>query len=218
VDKIKILLADDHLLFRDGIKSLLNDVDNIEIIEEVANGKELLEKLKTSSPDIVIADISMPSMSGIEATRIITEEYPDIKVLILSMHNDEEFILNSIKSGAKGYLPKDTGRDELLKAIYSISNEEEYYNKDISDTILKGIIKKTKSESKLLNKIPNLTNREIEIIKLVAEGFINKEIADKLYISIRTVDSHKNNIMQKLKLKSTVDLVKYAIKNNLIEL
>ena len=218
MEKIKILLADDHLLFRDGIKSLLNDVDNIEIIEEVANGKELLEKLITTSPDIIIADISMPSMSGIEATKIITKEYPDIKVLILSMHNDEEFILNSIKSGAKGYLPKDTGRDELLKAIYAISNGEEYYNKDISDTILKGIIKKAKSESKLLNKIPTLTNREIEIIKLVAEGFINKEIADKLFISIRTVDSHKNNIMQKLKLKSTVDLVKYAIKNNLIEL
>jgi DNA-binding NarL/FixJ family response regulator len=134
------------------------------------------------------------------------------------MHNDEEFILNSIKSGAKGYLPKDIGRDELLKAIYSISNGEEYFSKDISDTILKGIIKKTKSESRLLNKVPTLTNREIEIIKLVAEGFLNKEIANKLYISIRTVDSHKKNIMQKLKLKSTVDLVKYAIKNNLIEL
>ena len=215
---IKILLADDHLLFRDGIKSLLNDIDNIEIIEEVANGKELLKKLETSSPDIIIVDISMPLMSGIEATRIITEEYPAIKVLILSMHNDEEFILDSIKSGAKGYLPKDTGRDELLKAIYSISNGEEYYNKDISDTILKAIIKKTKSGSKLINKIPTLTNREIEIIKLVAEGFLNKEIADKLCISIRTVDSHKNNIMQKLKLNSTVDLVKYAIRNNLIEL
>jgi len=217
MDKIKVILADDHHLFRDGIKSLLNDVPHIEVMDEVSNGEELLRVLESKKPDIVITDITMPILSEIEATTQIKIKYPDVKVLILSMHNDEEFIHNAIQSGANGYLPKDTRRNELLEAIESICEGNDYFNKDISLTMLKSYVAKTKKASANESK-PQLTRRELEIVKLIAEGYINKEIAERLSISIRTVDSHKTNIMQKLELKSAVDLVKYAIKEKLIEL
>jgi len=218
MQKTKIILADDHQLFRDGIKSLLLTAPNIEIVAEVPDGKTLLNTLETTTTDIILMDISMPGMTGIELTEIIVDKYPNIAVCILSMHNDEEYILNAIKSGVKGYLSKDTSRDELLNAISLISNGNEYYNKSISDIIVKSYVKQTKLESKSTSTKAKLTNRELEIIKLVSEGFMNKEISDKLNISIRTVDSHKSNIMQKLELKSSVDIVKYAIKNNIIEI
>ncbi len=213
---IRIILADDHQLFRDGIKSLLEDVGDITVTGEASNGKELLDMLKGLTPDLIILDITMPDISGIEITKIIADEYPSVNVLILSMHNEEEFIINTLKAGAKGYLPKDIGKTELLQAIYKIHSGSEYFSKNISDTFLKNFIHRTKIG--LEGDNPVLTPREIEIVKLVSEGFKNQEIADKLFISVRTVDAHKNNIMKKLKLKSTVDIVKFAIKNNLIKL
>lgn len=215
--KIKIILVDDHQMFRDGVKSVLSDEANIEIIGEVGNGNDLYELLKSKSPDLIITDISMPDISGIEITKYVSEKYPDIKILILSMHSNEEFITKSLSVGAHGYLPKDTSMNELLEAINTIYNGDNYFNKDISDTILKSIINKSKSTNGNA-KSETLTKREKEIVSHVVEGLTNKEIAGKLYISIRTVDSHKNNIMQKLNLKSSVELVKYAIKNNLVRI
>ena len=216
--KIKVVLADDHRLFRDGIKSLLTSTPNIEIVGEVSTGKDLvilLQKLKT---DIVFTDISMPDMSGIEATKIISEKHSDVSVIILSMHINEEYILDSIKAGAKGYLHKDTNRDELLEAISNVFKGEEYYNKDIREIIFKSYVNQTKLKSRNVNKKTKLTEREFEIIKLIAEGFLNKEISDKLNISIRTVDTHKSNIFHKLKLRSSIDIVKYAIKNGIVKI
>jgi DNA-binding NarL/FixJ family response regulator len=213
MEKIKIILVDDHQMFRDGIKSVLSDESNIEIVGEVGNGKDLYKLLESTKPDIIIADISMPEISGIEVATYISENYADIKILILSMHSSEEFITKALNAGANGYLPKDTSMNELLEAIKTIHKGENYFNKDISNTILKSIINKSKED-----KDKKLTNREKEIISLVVEGLTNKEIADQLSISIRTVDSHKNNIMQKLNLKSSVELVKYAIKNNLVHI
>ena len=204
-------------MFRDGVKSVLSDEANIEIIGEVGNGNDLYELLKSKSPDLIITDISMPDISGIEITKYVSEKYPDIKILILSMHSNEEFITKSLSVGAHGYLPKDTSMNELLEAINTIYNGDNYFNKDISDTILKSIINKSKSTNGNA-KSETLTKREKEIVSHVVEGLTNKEIAGKLYISIRTVDSHKNNIMQKLNLKSSVELVKYAIKNNLVRI
>ncbi|MCB2196561.1 MAG: response regulator transcription factor [Bacteroidetes bacterium] len=212
MDKINIVLVDDHQMFRDGVKSVLSDEENIEITGEVGSGKDLYELLEHITPDLIITDISMPDISGIEVAKYVTEKYPGIKILILSMHSNEEFITKALSVGANGYLPKDTSMTELLKAINTIYKGDNYFNKSISDTILNSLMNKPKEENK------SLTKREKEIINLVVDGLSNKEIADKLCISIRTVDSHKNNIMQKLNLKSSVELVKYAIKNNLANL
>ncbi len=216
---IKIFLIDDHQIILDGIKALLTDVKDIEVIGEASKSNEAIEKLRTTKPDVIVTDISMPDISGIELTRIITNEFPDSKVLILSMYTNDEFIFNAIKAGAKGYLHKNTTRKEILEAIYTINNGKEYFNEYISEIMLKGYVKKAQEEEKFHDKKEViLTNREIEILKHVAEGNSNQEIADKFQISIRTVESHKNHIMQKLELKTTVEMVKYAIRNKIIEI
>ncbi len=217
MEKIKVILSDDHQMFRDGVKSILNDEAGIEVVGEVGRGQDLIELLSSVTPDLVITDISMPGMSGLEISEYIKKNHPGIKVLILSMHVNEEFIVKALETGASGYLPKDTSMNELLEAIYAINRGENYYNKDISDTVLKSIMRKSSSGDKRDQGVA-LTEREMEILRNVVEGSTNKEIARKLCISIRTVDSHKNNIMHKLKLKSSVELVKYAIKNNLVSI
>lgn len=217
MDKIRVILADDHQMFREGVKSILDDEPGIEVVGEVGRGQDLLKMLESIVPDIVITDISMPEMSGIEIASYLSQNYPQVRVLILSMHVNEEFIVKALETGANGYLPKDTSMNELLEAIYVISRGENYFNKEISDTVLKSIIRKSKPEANQ-KQSDSLTDREMEVLYNVVNGNTNKEIARKLYISVRTVDSHKNNIMHKLKLKSSVELVKYAIKNKLVSL
>jgi DNA-binding NarL/FixJ family response regulator len=216
MDTIKIVLADDHRIFRDGLKSLLSESEFIEVIGEASGGKELLEVLKTLKPDLVIVDISMKDMSGIEVSKQIASQYHDVKIMILSMHTNEEFVINAIKAGVNGYLSKDASGEELMDAIKIISEGGECYSKLVSENFLKSYVKKYKSEQSLFEN-KTLTQREIEILKLAAVGLTNKEIADKLFISSKTVDCHKNNIVQKLKLKNTAEMVLYAVKNKIIE-
>ncbi len=219
MNSIRIILVEDHQIVRDGIKALLMDAPGIEIAGEAASGGELMELLRSRDCDIIIMDISLPDISGIEVTKSLSDDYPVLKVLILSMHTGEDFIFNAIKAGAKGYLPKNTTRREILEAIHAIHAGEEYFSESVSNIILKSYIKKAKSDEK--ESGPNedkLTSRELEILKLFAGGMSNQEIADKLFISIRTVESHKNHIMQKLELDSTVDLIKFAIRNKIIEI
>jgi len=218
VKNISIILADDHQIFRDGIKSLLSDEENLEVIAEASNGDELLSLLKVNKPDVLVLDISMPKTSGIELAKIISEQYPEVNILILSMHKNEDFVVNAMINGAKGYLPKDTSRKELLEAINTIAHGDEYLGKLISSNILKSYIKKSRFGFERIDKDETLTNREKEIIEQVGAGLSNKEIADKLFISVRTVDSHKNHIMSKLKIKSTAELIIYGIKNKIIEI
>lgn len=219
MEKIKIILIDDHQLIRDGIKALLTGIPDIAIIGEASGATELFGVLENLKPDLLIMDISLPEISGIEITKKICSEYPGINVLILSMYTNEEFIFNSLKAGARGYLPKNTSRDELLEAIYTINRGEEYYGESITKVMLKSYVKRATNEDKSGDKTHAiLTSREIEILKLYVEGLINKEISDKLDISIRTVETHKNHIMRKLGLKSTVELVKFAIRNKIAEI
>lgn len=215
MQKIKIILVDDHRIVRDGIKSLLSNIADIEIIAEVSCADDLFHFIKMQIPDIVITDISLPKISGIEITKKLSENYPNVKVLILSMFINEDYIFNSINAGAKGYLPKNTTAAELIEAVRKIFSGKEFFNKTVSDIMLKHYISKAKNPN---DKEEALSKRELEILKLHAEGQNNKEIADNLFISVRTVESHKNHIMQKLKLKNPVDMVKYAIKNKIIEL
>ena len=219
MEKIKVFLVDDHQIIRDGIKALLTDVNDIVVVGEASGGVETLEKIKTAKPNIIITDISMPDMSGVDLTKIITSDFPEIKVLILSMFSNDDFIFNAIKAGAKGYIHKNTTKDEILNAVRSINSGKDYFNEEISNIMLKSYVKIAKEDDKSQNKKEvNLTSREIEILKYVVEGWSNQEIADTLFISIRTVESHKNHIMQKLELKTTVEMVKYAIKNRIVEL
>ncbi len=219
MNKIKIILVDDHQIVRDGIKALLVDNSHIEIIGEAQSAYDFFNLLKTQIPDVVLLDIALPTMSGIEVSKILSSDYPKIKKLMLSMYTSEDFIFNAIKSGVNGYLPKNTTRDELLEAINEVYNGKEYFSKSISDTILKSYLNSAKyGNSSSNDKLSNLTKRENEILLYVVEGINNPNIAEKLNISIRTVETHKTSIMRKLNLNSTVDLVKFAIKNGIIEL
>lgn len=216
-EKIRIIIADDHKIFLDGLISLLSDFDNFEILATATSGDQLIEMVNKHVPDIVITDISMKGLTGIEATKIITETKPDIKVLVLSMHTSEEFVLNSVQAGASGYLPKDSPSKELIDAINIIYKEGTYFNREISEYFLKNYIRKHRNEQNIIDK-DELTPREIELLKLAATGLSNKEISDKLFISIKTVEAHKNHIMQKLKLKNSIELALYAVKNKMIEI
>jgi DNA-binding NarL/FixJ family response regulator len=216
---IRIALVDDHQIVRDGIRSLLSEELGIEVITEAADAQGFIDSLGTKIPNVAIVDISLPGMSGIELTKKLNVDFPDVKVVILSMHTTQEFIFNAIKAGAKGYLPKNITRTELVDAITEVNAGNEYFSKDISGIILKNYLNHVKNPEKLNSvKDQELTPRELEILKLVAEGYSNLLIADKLYISVRTVESHKNHIMQKLELTTTVELVKYALKNRIIDL
>jgi len=220
MSKIKVLLVDDHQIVRDGIFALLIKEHDIEIVGEASNGDELFEKLKFIKPDIIILDISLPKMSGIEIAGILAKDYPEIRIIVFSSYTDEETIFKSIRAGAKGFLPKDSMREDLVEAIKKVNQGFEYLSDKIPNTILMDYIKKAGTQEEKFNnsKLSSLTKREREILKLIAEGMSYKEIGNELFISVRTVETHKNNILQKLELKSTIDLVKFAIKNDLIDL
>ncbi len=220
MSKIKVLLVDDHQIVRDGIFALLIKEHDIEIVGEASNGDELFEKLKFIKPDIIILDISLPKMSGIEIAGILTKDYPQVRIIVFSSYTDEETIFKSIRAGAKGFLPKDSMREDLVEAIKKVNQGFEYLSEKIPNTILMDYIKKAGNQEEKFNnsRLGSLTKREREILKLIAEGMSYKEIGNELFISVRTVETHKNNILQKLELKSTIDLVKFAIKNDLIDL
>ncbi|MDZ7741121.1 MAG: response regulator transcription factor [Bacteroidota bacterium] len=220
METTKIMLVDDHQVVRDGIKALVNNMENFTVIGEAGDEKELWTKLGLEEPDILIMDISLPGKSGIEITRELKKEYPGIRVLILSMYTSEDFIFNAVKAGAHGYLPKNTSKKELNNALIEISRGGEYFSEPISNIILKSYIKQAQGVDAGIGeeKSESLSSRETEVLKLFAEGKSNKEIAESLCISIRTVESHKNHIMQKLHLKSTVDLIKFAIRKKIINI
>jgi DNA-binding NarL/FixJ family response regulator len=211
---IKVILVDDHQLVRDGIKALLAGMEGIEVIGEASSGAEMLALLISNTPDVALLDISLPDISGIDLCRKIIAQYPEIKVLFLSMYTTEDYIFNAIKAGAKGYLPKNISRNELFNAVKEVSAGNEYYSETISNIILKSYIRKAKTpDDELQDPGELLSKRETEVLRCFAEGLSNPQIAEKLFISTRTVESHKNHIMQKLNLKTQVELLKYAIKN-----
>jgi two-component system response regulator DegU len=215
---IKILIVDDHRIIRDGLKSLLSGEKDIEIIGEASNGEDALEKNRELKPDIIIADITMPEMNGIEMTRTICREGTGAKVLMVSMHDNEDYINQALEVGASGFLLKDSSKDELIKAIKAVENGETYCSGEVSKILLNKFLLsskskklKTEAEEKL-----DLTKREKEILKLISDGLSNKEIATKLFVSTRTVDTHRYNLMQKLGVKNGAELVRLAFKLNLI--
>lgn len=216
-DSIRLFIIDDHRIVRDGLKALFKEEISITLAGE-SDGSAGAILPEEAMPDIVLMDISLGKNSGIELTKELLHKYPDVKIIILSMLASEEVVLSAIEAGAKGFLPKSTSKDEILKAIYEVNRDQTYYHSDIADIMVKSMLKRRKSEESGEPCVDCLSKREIQIIELYAQGFTNQEIADKLFISIRTVESHKTHIMQKLGFKSTVEMVKFALKNKLIEL
>jgi len=219
VNKIEVILVDDHHIVCEGLKSLLSDAQNITIMGCVRNLSELLIKLRILPIHVILLNTYEPGDHDIDMIRIIQREHPQIKILIMAMTVQENFILRTLKAGAKGFLSKDADRYELIEAIMTVRNGYDYYSKSISNIILKKYLDQPGTSAAIRNHpTSSLSEREIEVLKLFAESYTNQEIADKLFVSIRTVESHKNNIMRKINLKTTVDMVKFAIRNNLIEI
>ncbi|EPR65584.1 response regulator transcription factor [Cyclobacterium qasimii] len=211
MEKIKVVLADDHVVVRSGIKNLLENEGDIVVVGEASNGKEALEVVEKLKPDMLIIDIRMPEMNGLEATRELKNNGTSIKILILSMHDDEDYILQSIECGASGYLLKDTSKEEFLKAIKAIHQGGKYFSGDISQVLvnnyLNGKDRKNIKKTSPVNHY-DVTKREKQILKMIASGIGNKEIAEKLGKSIRTIETHRFNIMKKLKVNNVVELLK----------
>jgi len=216
MEKIRIILVDDHQIIRDGIKALLAGFEEVRIISEAGSAEECLQSLRFHQADLALVDISLPGISGLKLTEELSALYPAMKVLILSMHLNETYISTAFKAGALGYLAKNTTRDELITAIREVADGNKYVGKEVSEVITQGYIRRAQAEDQPEDEL--LSKREIEILRLSAEGLGNKEISDKLFISVRTVESHKNHIMQKLNLKSPVEMVKFAIKKGLINI
>ena len=212
----EIILIDDHKIVRDGIRMLLESSDKNKIIGEYDSFMQFTDSQSKKIPDVYILDISMPDINGIEASRIIKTENPNAKIIILSMYNNEEFVLKAISAGANAYLPKNISKRELLNAVEKVANGEEYFAEEIQKIIIKSMMQKSNSID--VPKLNTLSKREVQLLKLIVEGRTNKEIADELFISVRTVESHKNHIMVKLELKNQVELIKFAIKEGITAL
>lgn len=215
--QINILIVDDHELIINGIKSMLKNIKHFNIVGEASNGIEAIEKTETFLPDVIIMDISMPLLNGIEACSIIVNKFPNIKILALTQHEDNEYIIQMNKAGAFGYLLKNSKKEEFIEAINTVASGNKYFSRKISELLLSNImIQNLATEEINKNEVP-LTKREIEIIRKIVNDMSNQKIADDLHISLRTVETHRRNLMQKLNVKSVVSLIKYAAANNLIK-
>ena len=212
--KYTIVLADDHVLIRHGIKNIIKLDKELEVIGEVCNGEELLECLKKNIPDLVILDISMPKVTGIEAVALVKKKYPQVKVLILTMHKNKQYFYHAMSGGADGYLMKDDSDDELLLAIRKIQSGKNYISPMLTDDFTADIISAHRNQQSL--PFRGLTKREHEVLKLVVEGYTSKDVAQKLCLSPRTVDHHRAKLLKKFSLKNSADLVSFAVRNGFV--
>ena len=215
---INIALFDEHKLILDGFKRLLSDVPDFNLILACEHRSELTEKLKKVNVHVLILNMHDISVRNLNFIVQLTIDNPRLKILILSAIQNEEIILKTIKAGAKGFLGKDSDRNDLMEAVFTLRNGHDYYSKSISNLVVNQYVSNFSNTSGTGAELEQLSARQIEILRMWGESYSNQEIADRLFISVRTVESHKNHIMQKLNLKSTVDMVKFAIKNNIIDI
>ena len=217
MSKIKILLVEDHTIVRQGLRSLLEQNSGMEVIGEAENGKEAVHKAENLKPDIVLMDVSMPLLNGIEATRQIKKHWPEIKVLILTMHTTEEYIFQILRAGASGYIVKKAAHQELITAIHAVNKGNKFLSPSISKKVIEEYILKA---GKMIEQdsFERLTAREREVLQLISEGKSNRDIAERLFLSVKTVESHKANVMEKLDIHTKTDLIKYALRKGIISL
>jgi DNA-binding NarL/FixJ family response regulator len=208
---LRILLADDHPIFREGVRSLLDSQPGVEVVAEVEDGAGAVEAARTQKPDVVVIDVSMPGMNGLDATLRITAETPDAKVLCLSMHSDRRFVDAALRSGARGYLLKECAHDELVSAVHAVVAGQVYVSPRLGDTVLAGY----RADGAERSALDLLTPREREVLQLLAEGHSAQDIAARLYVSVKTVGTHREHLMQKLGTRSLAGLTKFAIREGL---
>ncbi len=211
-DKVKILIVDDHEIFRNGLKMVLGKLKYAELIGEATDGDEFLKELENNKPDIVLLDIEMPRLNGIEAAKIAIKKYPDLKIIALTMFGEDEYIQSMMDAGAKGFLMKNINKDTLDKAIQTVKTGGNYYSEELFEFFTKQFTKEKESQGEEIN----FTRREKEILQLLCEGLSNKEIADALFVSERTVLGHKTNLLNKTNTKNSLSLMAYAIKNKIV--
>ncbi len=214
-DKTKVVIVEDHKLFREGLKALLSDREGLEVVGEAGDGIEAIRTVKQCRPDILLLDLSMPKMNGISVMKEIKSQFPEIKIMALTIHESDQYVLEAFEAGADGYCLKDAGRNELMVAVDSVLAGKRYISPSISDSVLEGYLtghKKLKSKTSW----DTITQREREVLKLLGEGYQNKEISDMLHISVKTVEKHRANIMNKLDLHNAAALTAYAIEHGLV--
>lgn len=214
---IHIGIADDHLVLRQGLISLLKEYDHLNVIISVNNGKELMDALKNSKPDIILLDIDMPVMNGREALEKINVKYPKVKVIIISQHFNDAYIIEFIKNGARGFLPKNCDIDKIVDAIQLVHEQGEYYDNKVSATMA-AVLKKSPTAVNEVVPDTEFTKREIEILKLICSKKSNIDIAEVLNLSVRTIEGHRYNISKKTDTANTIELIEYAFQNNLLKI
>ncbi|MDX1779131.1 MAG: response regulator transcription factor [Thermodesulfobacteriota bacterium] len=212
----KLLLVDDHKIMRHGIRSLLEKQAGMEVLEETNNGRTAIELARTLSPDVIIMDIAMHDLNGIEATRQITAELPEVKVIMLSMHSDRQMVADALQAGASGYLLKDCEFDELVRAIETVVSKRTYLSPEIADILVENFVRKSPPEESSASSV--LTSREREVLQLLAEGKTTREIANTLCLSTKTVETHRRQMMEKLNIYNVANLIKFAIRKGLTSL
>jgi len=214
--KIKVLIADDHTILRQGIKALLDNQSGIEVIAEAKDGREALTLIERLLPDVILMDIAMPGLNGLEATRRIKKKFPKIKVLVLTMYTNEEYVFQILQAGANGYLVKETAFQDLISAIKAVYRDEAFMSPSISKKVISRYTQRVRETNDTACDI--LTTREREILQLIAEGSSSKKIAEALFISPKTVETHRTHIMDKLNIHNRTDLIKYAIRKGIVDI
>ncbi len=221
--KTRIIIADDHSVVRSGLRLLLQSSPDFTVVAEAEDGEEAVALVDRHKPDVVIMDISMPKLNGIEATGIMKQSNPELKIIILTVHEDEEYVYQMLRAGASGYVLKSAGKKEIFAAIESALSGERFFSPGISKLIIEGFIKRDKEQLQAQEQLQmhskqQLTKREIEVLQYIAQGFTNRKIAEALFLSIRTINTHRTNLMQKLDIHDTARLVRYAIETGLVKL
>jgi two-component system response regulator NreC len=214
-EKRRIVIAEDHTILREGLCTLLSSQEDLQVVGEAGDGREAIRLVENLTPDLILTDLSMPKMNGVEAIREIRKRIPQTKILALTVHKTEEFILEVLQAGADGYIPKDASSNELMMAIRSVLMGKRYLCPSVSKVVIEGYLESRRT-TKASTPWDTLTKREREILKLIAEGHKNKEVADYLYISVKTVEKHRANLMKKLDLHSAAALTAYAMERGLV--
>jgi DNA-binding NarL/FixJ family response regulator len=216
-DTYKIFIVDDHKIFREGLVFMISKMKGFEVVGEASNGKAFLDMIDNLDADIVLMDISMPGVDGIEATARVLEKHPNLKIIALTMFCDEEYYYKMIQAGVSGYILKESGKDELATALNTVITGENYFSQKVLHNILMNMNNPKSSKKTAPSLEMKLTRREIEVLTLICQGLSNAEISDKLSLSLRTIEGHKSNLFSKTGVKNSISLVMYAMKNNLVE-
>jgi DNA-binding NarL/FixJ family response regulator len=216
MEKIKVMIVEDQIIFRKGLKLVLSDMEQVELMEEADNGKEFLEIIKKTMADVILMDVQMPVMDGVEATKAAVALYPDIKILVISIHGEEENLIRMLEAGARGFLLKNTDEDDLKKAILTVYAGKNYFSNDLLPALTSAYMKKKTYTEEKNDIYEKLTKREIEVLKYICMGYTNKEIAEACFISFRTVGGHRESLLAKTGCRNTAQLVSFGIKYNLI--